>query len=213
MQVALKAYGERGVLAYGLAERERAALRQAFRNGPPLECLEYVEGYDTILFVFPGVSSPAVLEKWLDNIDATEPQSSRRSRIHKMPVRYDGPDLSSVAEQTGLSEDEVVRLHSRPVYTVRMMGFSPGFPYLDGLDPRLHLPRKDSPRKRIPPGSVAIGGPHAGIYSVASPGGWHLLGSADVPLFDADAARGEAPDPEKVFLLAPGDQLRFHPVS
>jgi len=89
------------------------------------------------------------------------------------------------------------------------MGFAPGFPYLDGLDERLHLKRKASPRDRIEPGSVAIGGSHAGIYSVASPGGWHLLGRTDFPLFQPEKARGTLSDAREVFALAAGDTVKF----
>jgi len=92
-----------------------------------------------------------------------------------------------------------------------MIGFTPGFPYLEGLDEALHLPRRASPRPRIEAGAVAIGGPHAGIYSVASPGGWHLLGRTPERLFDPPSAQGSAPEPRQVFRFAPGDRLRFQP--
>jgi biotin-dependent carboxylase-like uncharacterized protein len=128
-------------------------------------------------------------------------------------VIYDGPDLKRVAEETGLGVDEVVRIHTAPTYTVRMSGFTPGFPYLDGLDKQLHLPRRNLPRKRIKPGSVAIGGPHAGIYSVGSPGGWHLLGRTELPLFNPSAAKPETPDPREVFRFSPGDRLRFQAIE
>jgi KipI family sensor histidine kinase inhibitor len=94
-----------------------------------------------------------------------------------------------------------------------MMGFSPGFPYLDGLDPKLHLDRRPSPRNHIAPGSVAIGGSHAGIYSVASPGGWHLLGNTKWPLFDLEAAKLANPNPTTVFALSVGDRVHFQPLS
>jgi len=126
-----------------------------------------------------------------------------------VPVVYDGPDLKSVAQATGLDVDAVVAIHSAPIYRVRMMGFSPGFPYLDGLDPRLHLERKASPRDHIVPGAVAIGGRHAGIYSVASPGGWHILGRTELALFQPEKAKAESVDPREVFALAPGDEVKF----
>lgn len=213
MQHALKAYGEKGVLAHDLGEPERAALRKALHLGLPEGCLEYVAGYDTVLFVFDEQASVDAVSKWLERVDGDEDAPEVSGEIYEVPVIYNGADLEAVAEQTGLSTDEVVEIHSAPIYTVRMMGFTPGFPYLDGLDLRLHLPRKESPGNRIEPGSVAIGGLHAGIYSVASPGGWHLLGQTNIKLFDADAARGEQPDPQQVFLLKPGDRLRFQPVD
>ena len=211
MQVALKAYGENGMLAHSLSESEREGLCQALLHERPPGCAEYVEGYDTVLFLFKQPTAGPELATWIERLESGK-TASAIGYIHEVPVVYDGEDLQSVAEQTWLSPEEVVEIHSAPTYTVRMMGFSPGFPYLDGLDPRLHVPRKDSPRTRIEPGSVAIGGPHAGIYSVASPGGWHLLGRTDVQLFDPGAARGDSPDANRVFLLSPGDRLRFEPV-
>ncbi|MEO0508700.1 MAG: allophanate hydrolase subunit 1 [Verrucomicrobiota bacterium] len=212
MQVALKAYGERGLLAHGLSELEREGLCRTLLRERPVGCVEYVEGYDTVLFVFEQSVAVSDLAKWFDGIELPQTAEAKQN-IHELPVIYDGADLKSVAEQTGLSESEVIQIHSAPLYTVRTMGFSPGFSYLDGLDPSLHLPRKDSPRTRIEPGSVAIGGSHAGVYSVASPGGWHLLGRTEVQLFDARAARGAKPDPKKVFLLSPGDRICFQPID
>lgn len=216
MQVRLKAYGEYGILAYGLKESQRTALGQTLQTGLPTECLEYVEGHDTLLFIFRVPTPIQVLRNWLGKVASlrsTSADSAILGHIREVPVRYDGVDLDFVARRTGLSKNEVIRIHSTPVYYVRMMGFSPGFPYLDGLDPRLQIARKDSPRKRVDPGSVAIGGPHTGIYSVASPGGWHLLGRTDLQLFDPEAAAGKTPDVDKVFLLAPGDRLRFQPID
>lgn len=212
MRLALKTYGERAILAYDLSEKQRAGLCAALPAHKPEGCCEYVEGDNTVLFLFKEPISVRDLENWLRKIKLGNPRSSK-ARVIKVPIVYDGPDLKRVARQSGLSVEEVVGIHSSATYTVRMSGFTPGFPYLDGLDPRLHLPRKDSPRKRIAPGSVAIGGSHAGIYSVASPGGWHLLGRTDLVLFDPLAARGDAPDPKKVFFFSPGDRLRFQSVA
>jgi KipI family sensor histidine kinase inhibitor len=126
-------------------------------------------------------------------------------RLVEIGVRYDGEDLAEVAERLGLEVAEVVARHAAPTYTVACLGFSRGFPYLDGLDPVLRLPRRDTPRARVPAGSVAIAAEQAGIYPQSSPGGWHLLGRTDVPLFD--------PDSEPPALLAPGDHVRFVPLS
>jgi 5-oxoprolinase (ATP-hydrolysing) subunit B len=126
-------------------------------------------------------------------------------RLVEIGVRYDGEDLGEVAERLGLEVAEVVARHSAPTYTVACLGFSRGFPYLDGLDPLLRLPRRDTPRARLPAGSVAIAADQAGIYPQTSPGGWHLLGRTDVPLFD--------PAREPPALLAPGDRVRFVPLD
>ncbi|HYJ75870.1 MAG TPA: allophanate hydrolase subunit 1, partial [Kineosporiaceae bacterium] len=124
-------------------------------------------------------------------------------RVVEIAVRYDGEDLPSVARRLGLEVAEVVARHAAPTYTVACLGFSRGFPYLEGLDPLLRLPRRDTPRARVPAGSVAIAAEQAGIYPQASPGGWHLLGRTDAVLFD--------PDREPPALLAPGDRVRFVP--
>ncbi|HEU4381962.1 MAG TPA: 5-oxoprolinase subunit PxpB [Anaeromyxobacteraceae bacterium] len=129
-------------------------------------------------------------------------------RVVRIPTCYGGthgPDLDEVARLAGLDAAEVVRYHAAPVYLVHFLGFTPGFPYLGGLDPRLATPRRDEPRARVPAGSVAIGGAQAGIYPVESPGGWRVLGRTPLRLFDPRRARP--------FLLSAGDGLRFVPVD
>jgi inhibitor of KinA len=128
-------------------------------------------------------------------------------RIVEIPVRYGGefgPDLDEVARHAGLSPERVVDLHASARYLVHFLGFSPGFPYLGGLPPELATPRLAVPRKLVRAGSVAIGGSHAGIYPMDSPGGWRILGRTPVRLFDADASPPA--------LLAMGDGVRFIPV-
>jgi KipI family sensor histidine kinase inhibitor len=120
-----------------------------------------------------------------------------------IPVRYDGPDLSAVADDTGLSEDQVVALHIGAAYEVAFCGFAPGFGYLTGLPRPLQLPRRATPRTVVPAGSVAIAAGYAAVYPGASPGGWHLLGSTDLVLFD--------PDRDPPALLTPGTRVRFEP--
>jgi len=114
------------------------------------------------------------------------PASTSEAAAHTIAVRYDGPDLDEVARSTGLGRAEVVALHTRGAYVVAAIGFAPGFAYLRGLDSRLVIPRRPTPRPRVPAGAVAIGGPYTGVYPLVSPGGWHLLGTAvGVALFDA----------------------------
>ncbi len=129
---------------------------------------------------------------------------SAPSPLVDIPVRYGGthgPDLSEVAERLQRSENEVIDLHTAAEYTVLMVGFLPGFPYLGPLPEALHLPRRDTPRLRVPPGSVAIAGGQTGIYPQASPGGWHLVGHTDFRLFDP----AERPPAR----LQPGQRVRF----
>jgi KipI family sensor histidine kinase inhibitor len=122
-------------------------------------------------------------------------------KVITIPVRYDGPDLALVARATGLAVDDVVALHTGREYVVAMLGFVPGFAYLDELDPVLCLPRRPTPRVRVPPGSVAIAGGQTAVYPAATPGGWHLIGTTRVKVFDA------AGDPPALFAV--GDRVRF----
>jgi inhibitor of KinA len=137
----------------------------------------------------------------VDNAVHQEPGDAGSIEI---PVTYggeSGPDLADVAAHAGLSADEVVARHSAVEYRVAMLGFTPGFAYLLGLDPALHMPRRATPRTRVPAGSVAIGGAQTGVYPHDSPGGWHLIGCTSLNLFDP------ASDPPA--LLAPGMRVKF----
>lgn len=118
-----------------------------------------------------------------------------------IPVRYDGPDLSDVAEQTGLSPAEVVAAHTGTPWRVGFGGFAPGFAYLVGGDPRLAVARRAEPRTRVPAGAVALAGDFSGIYPRESPGGWQLIGTTDAVLWDAER--------EPPALLVPGSTVRF----
>ena len=129
-------------------------------------------------------------------------------RVVKIPVCYGGdfgPDLTDVAEHAGMSAEEVIAIHSGHDYLIDMLGFLPGFAYLGGLDERLHTPRLATPRTRIEPGAVGIGGAQTGIYPLASPGGWRIIGRTPVRPYD--------PDRESPILYAAGDYLRFVPIT
>ncbi|MBN8715251.1 MAG: 5-oxoprolinase subunit PxpB [Xanthomonadales bacterium] len=130
------------------------------------------------------------------------------SRIVEIPVCYGGtygPDLEALAAYAGMGSGEVVARHAADVYTVAMLGFAPGFPYLLGLNPALHMPRRTTPRTRVPAGSVAIGGAQTGIYPRELPGGWNLIGRTPLALFD--------PRHAPPCLLAPADRVRFRAIS
>ncbi|MGA9347377.1 MAG: 5-oxoprolinase subunit PxpB [Anaerolineae bacterium] len=130
------------------------------------------------------------------------------SRVVEVPVVYGGgfgPDIEFVAEHNDLSVEEVIRLHSGSTYTVYMLGFSPGFTYLGGLTEVLATPRLPTPRKLVPAGAVGIAGAQTGIYPIATPGGWRLIGRTPLKLFDLNR------DPP--VLLRPGDRVRFAPIS
>lgn len=128
--------------------------------------------------------------------------------VFEIPTRYggpDGPDLDEVATRTRRTPAEVVALHARRVYTVYMLGFSPGFAYLGSLPAALEVPRRDTPRTEVPAGSVAIAARQTAVYPIASPGGWNLIGRTDAVLWDP---RSDPPTP-----LAPGRRVRFVPVD
>ena len=116
-----------------------------------------------------------------------------------------GPDLPFVARHCGLSPDEVIRIHSAAEYLVYMLGFTPGFPYLGGMDERIATPRLEKPRTRIPAGSVGIAGTQTGAYPLDTPGGWQLIGRTPVKLYD--------PDREQPILLRAGQFVKFTPID
>lgn len=127
------------------------------------------------------------------------------SRRHVIRVRYDGPDLDSVAERTGLTREQVIEIHCARTYNVDLLGFVPGFAYLSELDSRLHLPRREKPRPKVASGSVAIAAGMTGIYPFDTPGGWHLLGTTTDVMFDPRRAEPS--------LFKPGDTVKFEPAS
>lgn len=137
--------------------------------------------------------------------DTADRATGRRWSI---PACYDGdlaPDIDEVAERTGLSRAQVIERHASQAYHVYMLGFLPGYPYMGDLPPSLHLPRRETPRVRVPAGSVAITTGLTAVYTYESPGGWHLIGRTPIPFFDL---RQDPPA-----LLRPGDTLRFDPVT
>ena len=139
---------------------------------------------------------------------AYQPDTAEKKRIFQIPVCYEGefaPDMEDVCRLTGLSREQVIALHSSVDYLIYMLGFLPGFPYLGGMDPRLEVPRLDSPRTRIPAGAVGIGGKQTGVYPLASPGGWRLIGRTPAVIYD--------PNREKPIVYEAGDYIRFCPIS
>lgn len=172
--------------------------------------VEFSPAYRSITFFYnPLVISHEQLRRRLIELyRKTEESDPPPPRIVELPVCYGGefgPDLTHVAESHNLSEQEVIQLHSQPDYFVYMLGFSPGFPFLGGLPEVLHTPRLESPRKKVPAGSVGIANGQTGVYPVDSPGGWQLIGKTPLKLFDS--ARAEP------FLLNAGDILKFKPVN
>lgn len=180
----------------------------------PAGLREIIPAFTNLLVEFTDRRDPARITAWFQRcceaVEAlpgrSEPEMLRP--VIEMPVSYDGPDLPRIAAQAGCSADAAFAQFIGADYTVRCLGFSPGFPYLAGLPSPLHTPRLSAPRTRVPAGSVAIGGEHAGIYPHASPGGWNLLGRTPEQLF-----RPEATSLEKMFRLWPGDRVRFRRIQ
>ena len=166
--------------------------------------------YRSLLIYFdPLATSYSGLRQKLETIEKNLNETSlERPQVVRIPTLYGGehgPDLEFVAQNAGISTDEVVDIHSGADYLIYMMGLSPGFPYLGGLSEKLYTPRLGTPRTEIPAGSVGIAESQTGVYPVASPGGWRLIGRTPVKMFDQEK--------EPPSLLAAGDYIRFVPLA
>ena len=135
---------------------------------------------------------------------AKRPPMEEPGRLHRIPVVYDGPDLETAASALQLAVDRLTELHCRPIYRAFIVGFVPGWAYLGPLPDELVLPRRAVPRTQVPAGSVAIAGQMTGIYPLATPGGWHLIGRTSVRLF--------LPDSDPPSLFRAGDRVKFFPI-
>jgi KipI family sensor histidine kinase inhibitor len=203
--------GERAVLVEVDSLAEVLALHQqlwADHSTPGL--LDAVTGARTLLLVAESTAALAGIRsrahEALRELDTSPPTEghddpTREPSVVEIAVHYDGPDLTEVAERTGLSPSDVVAAHTGRPWLVGFAGFAPGFAYLVDGDPRLHVPRRASPRTQVPAGSVGLAGKFSGIYPRASPGGWQLVGRTDQTLWDLDR------DPPA--LLRPGQRVRF----
>ncbi len=172
--------------------------------------LETIPTYRSLLIIYnPAITNPAklkkeilALEERLSEIKIPPPDTV------EIPVCYGGefgPDIQFVAEHNSVTEDDVIRIHSGEEYQIYMIGFTPGFPFLGGLPEALYTPRLETPRSFVPEGSVGIANNQTGIYPVASPGGWQLIGRTPIRLF--------APASSNPFLYKAGDRIKFNPMS
>lgn len=183
------------------------ALAARIRAAAPHWLRDLVPAYATLAVFFDTAAIGAEAARdWLRTrcLDDTADAQADAPRVVDIPVRYGGAfgeDLDAAAAELGIAAEALISRHTAALYTVAMIGFAPGFPYLSGLDPSLALPRLATPRTRVPAGSVAIGGAQTGIYPRESPGGWRLLGRTPLRLFDPQRASPS--------LLAPGDRVRF----
>ena len=192
--------------------RKVLALDQALRQRKVFGVEELVPTYSSLLVRYnPLKTTYEQLVYQIRDIErtiqTTPAKKTKRGEI-VIPVVYGGeygPDLKHVAELHGLTEEEVVRIHSGKPYTVYMIGFVAGFPYLGVVDDAIATPRLETPRIKVPEGSVGIAGKQTGIYPCEAPGGWRIIGKTPIKLFD--------PSKDPPALLKPGDTVRFKPIT
>ena len=182
----------------------------AIEENPTDGVFDIVPSYRSILVHYDPlvVELTRLKEELTALLDSVSAGKHATPRCVQIPVLYGGeggPDLEHVAQHNELSIDEVVAIHSGLQYLVYMLGFSPGFPYLGGMDERIETPRLDTPRTIIPAGSVGIAEKQTGVYPTATPGGWQIIGQTPLHFFEPDA------DPPS--LLEPGDLIRFVPID
>lgn len=169
--------------------------------------IELVPTYRSLAIYFDPLAVGDIglfFEKLKSMAQRTKGEVSKGGLVIVIPVCYGGefgPDMENVASHTGISEEEIIRRHTAPDYYCYMLGFTPGFSYLGGMDESLATPRLKEPRKVIPAGSVGIAGKQTGIYPIDSPGGWQLIGRTPLRLFD--------PQGEQPFLIDAGMWVRF----
>jgi KipI family sensor histidine kinase inhibitor len=198
-------YGDLGLLIECSADGQAGELALYLRSVAVQGVIEIIPGAETVLLQFTDSQLRDKQfngweELWTAFLRST-PEQLAVANIVILPVRYDGADLSAVAATLGISSDEVVRRHTAVEYTSSFLGFVPGFAYLRGLDPTLAVARRSDPRTQVPTGSVAIAGVMTAVYPRSGPGGWQLLGTCTVPLFDVDQIPAA--------LLTAGTRVRF----
>jgi KipI family sensor histidine kinase inhibitor len=195
-------YGDRALLVELGDTESVVAWVDALDADRPAGVADVVPAAETVLVVATEHADLAALRASLERIEPG-PFVAAGGRTHQVeiPVRYDGPDLADVARLTGLGEHEVVARHAAADYVVAFCGFAPGFGYLVGEDERLRVPRRSQPRTTVPAGSVGLADAFSGVYPRSGPGGWQLIGSTDVAMWDIDR------DPPA--LLQPGGRVRF----
>jgi KipI family sensor histidine kinase inhibitor len=184
---------------------EALALFDALETNPVDGIREIIPAARTLLIAFdPCVISNDALTDAVAALAGGERKAASGPLV-EIPVRYDGEDLAEVAAILGMSVADVIRLHGESEYVAAFTGFAPGFAYLSGGDPRLNVPRRQSPRTRVPAGAVGLAGEFSGIYPKTSPGGWQLIGTTPLAMFDIDRAPAS--------LLQPGSRVRFRDVA
>ena len=172
---------------------------------------EIIHTYTEILLKYVAIDSLSgdkMEDRFREIIKATVPLEDQKTRVHRIPVCYESlfeDDLEVYLKKTSLTLNQLIELHTKPLYIVYFMGFLPGFPYLEGLDKRLHIERKSIPSQNVKKGSVAIGGKQTGVYPQDSPGGWYTIGHSPSILFDVSKKQ---PSPFKA-----GDAIQFYAID
>ena len=208
--------GDRGLLVeYGdvidpIVNNKVRSMAIAIEDNPLKGVTEVIPTYRSLLMIYdPLMTDPAELQKVLETLEARLGDIKiPPPRTVEIPVCYGGefgPDIDTVADANQLTVSDVIKLHCEPEYLIYMVGFTPGFPFLGGLSEKLHTPRLETPRTLVPEGSVGIANNQTGIYPIASPGGWQLIGRTPLKLF--------APERDNPFLYQAGDRIKFKPIS
>lgn len=201
-------YGTEATFVDKLSPGEPAILREVLLNAVAtagVQVHDVVPAAETLVVTHDPVDAAAIERIMAESLNAlgsfTRETTSDTARLVEIPVRYDGEDLQHIAELASLSVDELIALHSGGEYLAEFCGFAPGFSYLSGLPDTLHFARRSTPRTRVPAGAVAIAAGYCAVYPRESPGGWHLLGTTSLAMWDASRTSPAT--------LEPGMRVRF----
>lgn len=215
-QLTYKSYGERSILIEWPFEINEKILhdilifKNTLKNNDIKLKIEVKSAYNSLLITYHSTIDNindeilTLKELYLSKVSVNK----STYKLWKIPVCYDdefGLDLEEISKQNNITREDIIKLHSKPIYIVYFIGFLPGFLYLGGLDKKLNLPRKSTPRLQVKKGAVAIGGNQTGIYPNESPGGWNVIGNSPISFFDV---YNETP-----CFAKPGDRILFYPIT
>lgn len=198
------------------AQKSVLGITTLLDKNPPPWLIEYIPAYTTVTifykleaFISQSISPfKAICDEITSLLQHLEDTAQSKENIVNIPVLYGGeygPDLQFVADYNGLTEAEVIEIHTAGDYSVHMIGFAPGFPFIGGMSDSIATPRKDTPRLTIPARTIGIAGTQTGVYPIETPGGWQLIGRTPIELF--------LPNEEIPSLLKAGDKIRFYQIT